>query len=147
MCDDQVYPKRTPPKATKSPTSTAGHVAPSTSCGFWIAKRMLPFAREGYQCMLKIVSGCCSVSMWMIVLKRQSTSRYLYKNAPQSNPSPVSIRPDCKKLIAHEMPHACAWYGLVVRMQYDLGLPHLLSVQAAASFGAGWRRLRYGRTR
>lgn len=57
----------------------------------------------------------------MPVVNPRSSSRYLYKTAIQSKPHSFSIRPDCKQLIVHEMPHACARDDSVVRMHYGLG--------------------------
>jgi len=68
-------------------------------------------------------------------VKLQSSSNYLYKNKPQSNPSSASIRPDCSKLIIREMPHAHTRHGPVVGMHYGSGLSHLLAFQPLHPLG------------
>lgn len=65
---------------------------------------------------VKLSAQLCAVLRWMGVVKLQSSPNYLYKNALQSDPSSVGNRPDCKKLIIHEMPHAFARHDSVVRM-------------------------------
>lgn len=76
-----------------------------------------------------LIAQLCTASRLMQASKPQSSSRYLYKNALDSNASQVSIRPDCSRLIIHEMPHACTRHGWVVRIHFDLGFIHLLAFQ------------------